>query len=138
MYFPEQALSNACDTRTSLQCCLVLPHVAILILIIHSSSFPLTCCILLFQTRDWHVMYFMVSHQIGHLALDRKGILILNNNNRSLKFGSSATFELSPWGEKKAITRFFFFFLLWCSEKLREWGLLFNLLINPKWLKEFC
>lgn len=80
--------------------------------------------------------FFLVSHQIGHLALDRKGILILNNNNRSLKFGSSATFELFPWGEKKA-TRFFFF-LLCCSEKLREQGLLFNLLINPKWLKEFC
>lgn len=54
---------------------------------------------------------FLVSHQIGHLALDGKGILILNNNNRSLKFGSSATFELFPWGEKKA-TRLFFFAML--------------------------
>lgn len=63
-------------------------------------------------------MSFLVSHQIGLLALDRKGILILSNNNRILKFDSSATFELSPQGEKKAITRFFFLFC--CSEKLRE------------------
>lgn len=54
-------------------------------------------------------MCFFGSHQIGHLSLDRKGILILNNNKRSLKFGSSATFELSPWGEKKKPQLDFFF-----------------------------
>lgn len=134
MYSSKKALSNVCDAGIYWQRCLVLPYVTVLILIIHS-SFSLNCCIFCFQSSDWCVMWFLVSHQCVLIALDRKGILILSNNNGSLKFDSSVTFELSPQGEKKATTRFF---LLCCSEKLREWGLLFNLLINPKWLKEFC
>lgn len=50
------------------------------------------------------------------LSLSKKRILILNKNNTSLKFGSSSTSEIFPWGEKKTTTRFFFL----CSEKLRE------------------
>lgn len=76
---------------------------------------------------------FGVSSNLA-LSLSKKRILILNKNNTSLKFGSSSTSEIFPWGEKKTTTRFFF---LCCSEKLREW-LLFSLLINPKWLQEFC
>lgn len=106
MYSSRKALSNICDARIYWQCCLVLPYVTVLILIIYS-SFSLSCCIFCFQSWDWRVMCFLVSHQIVLLALDRKGILILSNNNRSLKFDSSATYELSPQGEKKAITSFF-------------------------------
>jgi len=60
-----------------------------------------------------------VSHQIGHLGLDRKEILIFNNNNRCLKFGSSATFELFPQGQKKATTGFFFTILFREAEGMR-------------------
>lgn len=49
---------------------------------------------------------FGVSSNLA-LSLSKKRILILNKNNTSLKFGSSSTSEIFPWGEKKTTTRFF-------------------------------